>query len=63
MQGGTYEGEWSAGVMSGVGVRTLASGEVRAGRWKNGQLDQPLEMWQCAYAAEGAGDAALAARK
>ncbi len=62
-QGGTYEGEWSAGVMSGLGIRTLSSGEVRSGRWGGGRLEAPLDVWQCAYAAEGAADAAVAARR
>lgn len=30
--GGTFEGEWSGGVMAGIGVRTLSSGEVKVGR-------------------------------
>lgn len=63
LQGGTYEGEWAGGVMNGVGVRTFSSGAVKAGRWRDGQLESPLELWQCANAAEGAADAALAARK
>lgn len=63
MQGGTYEGEWSGGVMSGVGVRTMSSGKVKAGRWKDNQLEVPLDLWQCATAAEGAAEAALAARR
>ncbi len=62
-QGGLYEGEWSGGVMDGVGVRTLSSGEVKAGRWRTGVLVEPLELWQCAAAVAGAADAALAARR
>jgi hypothetical protein len=50
-------------VMSGVGVRTMSTGEVRAGRWQDGKLLQKLELWQCVYAAEGAAEAALAARR
>ncbi|KAI8472386.1 MAG: hypothetical protein J3K34DRAFT_209779 [Monoraphidium minutum] len=60
--GGTYEGEWSGGVMDGVGVRTYSSGKVVAGRWRANKLEGPLELWQAAPAAEGAADAALAAR-
>jgi hypothetical protein len=62
-QGGTYEGEWASGVMSGTGLRTYSSGKVVAGRWEGGQLAAPLELWQCAAAAEGAAEAALAARR
>jgi hypothetical protein len=62
-KGGTYEGEWSRGYMSGIGVRTYSSGKVVAGRWRDNQLEVPLELWQCAAAAEGAADAAVAARK
>lgn len=58
-----YEGEWAGGVMSGTGVRTYSSGKVTAGRWSNGQLATSLELWQCATAAEGAAEAALAARR
>jgi hypothetical protein len=63
LQGGTYEGEWASGVMSGTGLRTYSSGKVVAGRWEGGQLAAPLELWQCAAAAEGAAEAALAARR
>ncbi|WIA21670.1 hypothetical protein OEZ85_000841 [Tetradesmus obliquus] len=62
-KGGTYEGEWAGGVMSGTGLRTYSSGKVVAGRWEGGQLAAPLELWQCAAAAEGAAEAALAARR
>eukprot|EP00775_Hariotina_reticulata_P005296 gene5296-5531_t len=61
--GGTYEGEWAGGVMCGTGLRTYSSGKVTSGRWENGQLVAPLELWQCATAAEGAAEAALAARR
>ena len=37
--------------------------QVKSGRWREGQLDTPLELWQCANAAEGAAEAALAARR
>jgi hypothetical protein len=63
LQGGTYEGEWAGGVMCGTGLRTYSSGRVAAGRFENGQLVAPLELWQCANAAEGAVEAALAARR
>jgi hypothetical protein len=46
-----------------VGVRTFSTGEVRSGRWLAGQLESPLELWQCVNAAEGAAEAALAARR
>lgn len=36
--GGTYEGEFSNGLPNGLGVRTLSSGQVKAGRWKDGVL-------------------------
>jgi len=49
--------------MSGTGLRTFSSGRVTAGRWEGGQLVSPLELWQCANAAEGAAEAALAARR
>lgn len=49
--------------MSGTGLRTYSSGRVAAGRWEGGQLASPLELWQCANAAEGAAEAALAARR
>ena len=62
-KGGTYEGEWSKGYMNGIGVRTYSSGKVVAGRWRDNQLELPLELWQCASAAEGAAEAALAARR
>lgn len=58
-----YEGEWAGGVMSGTGVRTYSSGRVTAGRWDNGKLITPLDLRQCATAAEGAAEAALAARR
>ncbi|KAF6263733.1 hypothetical protein COO60DRAFT_1634883 [Scenedesmus sp. NREL 46B-D3] len=61
--GGTYEGEWAGGVMAGTGLRTYSSGRVVAGRWEAGRLAAPLELWQCAAAAEGAAEAALAARR
>jgi hypothetical protein len=63
LQGGTYEGEWAGGAMSGTGLRTYSSGRVAAGRFESGQLVAPLELWQCANAAEGAAEAALAARR
>ncbi|KAF8059713.1 PIP5K1 [Scenedesmus sp. PABB004] len=62
-KGGTYEGEWAGGVMAGTGLRTYATGRVAAGRWEGGALASPLELWQCATAAEGAAEAALAARR
>jgi hypothetical protein len=49
--------------MSGTGLRTYATGRVAAGRWEGGRLVAPLELWQCANAAEGAAEAALAARR
>lgn len=49
--------------MSGTGLRTYSSGRVTAGRWEGGQLAAPLELWQAAAAAEGAAEAALAARR
>ncbi|KAG1667759.1 hypothetical protein FOA52_016198 [Chlamydomonas sp. UWO 241] len=61
--GGVYEGEWIGGTATGLGVRTMSSGQVKAGRWRAGKLEEPLELWQCAVAAEGAGDAALASRR
>jgi hypothetical protein len=48
--------------MTGVGVRTYAAGKVVAGRWRDNQLDAPLELRQAAAAAEGAAEAAMAAR-
>ena len=27
-----YEGEWSSGTMSGLGVRTFSTGQVKVGR-------------------------------
>jgi hypothetical protein len=49
--------------MCGVGVRTYSTGRVVAGRWRANQLEAPLDLWQCAPAAEGAAEAALAARR
>eukprot|EP00879_Flechtneria_rotunda_P029662 GHRR01032097.1.p1 GENE.GHRR01032097.1~~GHRR01032097.1.p1 ORF type:complete len:270 (+),score=89.06 GHRR01032097.1:113-922(+) len=60
-KGGTYEGEWSNGVMTGTGLRTYSNGKVSAGRWEDNKLLTPLELWQCATAAEGAAEAAMAA--
>jgi MORN repeat len=39
LQGGMYEGEWSKGVMSGLGVKTLGSGKVkvRGDEWSRGE--------------------------
>ncbi|GAX73486.1 hypothetical protein CEUSTIGMA_g938.t1 [Chlamydomonas eustigma] len=62
-KGGTYEGEWSGGKMNGIGVRTFSTGQVKAGRWREGVLEAPLELWQCAIAAEGAAEAATAAQR
>lgn len=61
--GGTYEGEWSGGSMHGVGVRTFSTGQVKAGRWEYNQLVEPMDVWQCSNAVEGATEAALAARR
>ncbi|MEW5297984.1 MAG: hypothetical protein WDW36_001152 [Sanguina aurantia] len=62
-KGGMYEGEWSNGSMNGIGVRTFATGQVKSGRWSDGRLTEPLELWQCANAVEGAAEAALAAKR
>ena len=61
-KGGSYQGEWSKGVPQGVGVRTFANGATKAGRWAQGELVEPLELWQCASSAQGASEAATAAR-
>lgn len=52
-----------AGRSQGIGARTLSSGQVKAGRWRDGQLEEPLELWQCANAVQGATEAAEAAKK
>lgn len=36
---------------------------LQAGRWRDGKLEVPLELWQCALATEGAGEAAAAAKR
>ena len=49
--------------MSGCGMRTLSSGQVKAGRWRAGVMEEQMEPWQCANAVEGAAEAAAAARR
>lgn len=62
-KGGIYEGEWSDGNPDGIGVRTFTSGQVKAGRWAGGKLVEPLELWQCTNAVQGAAEAAEAAKR
>jgi hypothetical protein len=45
-------------------LKTLSRrSQVKSGRWKGGQLEAPLDLWQCTNAAEGAAEAMAAARK
>ncbi|GAB4822613.1 hypothetical protein N2152v2_009659 [Parachlorella kessleri] len=60
-RGGVYEGEWRAGKQEGLGVRTFASG--KAGMWREGRLETPMEERQCSLAVEGSNEAAAAARR
>lgn len=49
--------------LTGGNVFPVAAPQVKSGRWVDGTLQEPMELWQCAIAAEGAAEAALAARR
>ena len=76
-EGEWAEGEWSvrAHMQGGYGYMGMYYGahtqakavntpiQVKAGRWRDGQLEAPLELWQCANAVAGAADVATAAKE